>query len=124
MKWKKAPSELVDMIDEAMTPFDCQRRLMFGYPAFFVNNNMFAGLHRDSMIIRLSESDRERIVSDFDEATIFEPMPGRKMKEYIELPEAVYGDSRLLDAWLKRSFDFASALPLKEPKKKRPASPV
>jgi hypothetical protein len=32
---------------------------MFGYPAAFVNSNMFMGLFQESMLIRLPEKCRE-----------------------------------------------------------------
>lgn len=32
---------------------------MFGHPAAFVNGNMFAGLVKEKMILRLDESDSE-----------------------------------------------------------------
>ena len=36
---------------------------MFGYPAVFVNGNMFAGLVRDKMILRLGETDRTKFLA-------------------------------------------------------------
>ena len=89
---------------------------MFGCPAYFVNNNMFTCVHQDNIILRLSKDDRKKIKNEFDEATPFEPMTGRVMKEYISVPEALYSDAETFDSWLKRSFDYASKLPQKKSK--------
>ena len=62
---------------------------MFGCPVFFVNSNMFSGVFEDDIFIRLSEKDRKELFSKYDEAAPFEPMKGRKMKEYVVLPESI-----------------------------------
>lgn len=119
MPWKKDSAEMVQFLDAALAPLPCQRRMMFGTPAYFINDNMFAGLHEDHFILRLSKADREALVETFDEATQFEPMPGRPMREYMVLPEALYNDAATLQDWLGRSYDYASSLPPKAPKAKK-----
>lgn len=116
MAWKKAPPELVTLIDSALEGFQAHRRVMFGYPAYFVNRNMFAGLYEDSLIMRLSPQDKATLLSTFDEASQFEPMPGRPMKEYVALTESLYSDRSTTDEWLRRSYEYARSLPPKEPK--------
>ena len=93
---------------------------MFGYPCAFVNGNMFIGLHQKNMILRLSEEDREVMKSEHG-AGPFEPTPGRAMKEYVSVPQAILGERGALDDWIGRSLDYASSLPRKEkkPRKKR-----
>jgi len=51
MKWVKAPDELKILPEEVMKGFECEKRLMFGYPAFFINSNMFAGLFQDQLFV-------------------------------------------------------------------------
>jgi TfoX/Sxy family transcriptional regulator of competence genes len=104
MAWKKVSAELRELLEESMLSFDCQKRFMFGSPTYFVNNNMFAGIHQDTIIIRLSEKDREEVLSTYDEAMPFEPMEGRIMKEYIALPESVYKNADIFRGWLDRSY--------------------
>lgn len=89
---------------------------MFGAPTFFVNGNMFAGVHEDSIILRLSEPDREGLASDCNEARPFEPMAGRPMKEYMALPEGACADSPLLQDYLERAHGYAFSLPPKKAK--------
>jgi TfoX/Sxy family transcriptional regulator of competence genes len=50
----------------------------------------------------------------------FEPMPGRAMKEYVVMPEAVWNDPDALEQWLLRSIEFVGVLPPKEPRPKKP----
>lgn len=97
---------------------------MFGFPCAFVNGNMFAGLHQDSLILRLGEAERGELLRE-PGARLFEPMPGRSMKEYVAAPPGVLGDATLLRKWMKKSFAFAAALPPKgaKPVKKAKAKP-
>jgi TfoX/Sxy family transcriptional regulator of competence genes len=89
---------------------------MFGCPAYFVNNNMFTGAFQDYIFLRLSEKDRNKLSESYDEATPFEPMQGRVMKEYMVVPETLYNDEVEFNTWLKLAYDYASKIP---PKKKR-----
>ncbi|HEX2923389.1 MAG TPA: TfoX/Sxy family protein [Chloroflexota bacterium] len=93
--------------------------MMFGTPAYFVNDNMLAGLHEDHFILRLSEADRKALAENWNEATQFEPMPGRPMREYMVLPEGLYSDHSALEEWLSRSFSYVSSLPPKASKARR-----
>jgi TfoX/Sxy family transcriptional regulator of competence genes len=94
---------------------------MFGCPASFINNNMFAGVHRDFIILRLSEADRNEIKAKYDEVGQFEPFEGRPMKEYIGFPDWLSSDRQEFMDWLSPSYEFANKLPpkVKKPKKKK-----
>ncbi len=117
MEWKKAPQELVDFIMDKMKSKNCDYRKMFGYPAFFINGNMFVGLHADKLFLRLSDVDVAKIKSDYADVTAFEPMPGRAMKGYIVLPKTLYSDDKGFSTWLNKSIDYVSTLPVKKAKK-------
>jgi hypothetical protein len=78
--------------------------------------NMFMGLHENTLILRLPESDRAEF-ADRHGAAVFEPMPGRPMKEYVVVPPAlVYDDG--VSEWVRRSRAYAEQLPAKKPGKK------
>lgn len=117
MAWDKSPPDLITLFDAAVPPDPViERRQMFGYPCAFVNGNMFVGLHEDNLILRLSEADR----NDLIEATgtrLFEPFPGRVMREYAVVPPEMRTDAAALGAWIERSLTYVSALP---PKVKKP----
>lgn len=119
MAWKKANQDLIKLLEDTVSKYPCDRRFMFGSPTFFVNNNMFAGVHEDNIILRLSQADRNEISSKHQEVGHFTPM-GHPMKEYVALPENfVKNNLAGLDEWLERSFRFAESLPPKQPKRKK-----
>ncbi len=120
MDWTKSPEALVDTFDEAL-PDDprVQRRKMFGYPAAFVNGNMFASLHQADIVLRLDEARRSELTTRYG-ARPFEPMQGRPMKEYVVAPPALHEDHQLLARWLRSALDYTAALPAKEPRARKP----
>jgi TfoX/Sxy family transcriptional regulator of competence genes len=119
MAWRRSPDALIQLFADAL-PDDSriERRKMFGYPCAFIGGNLFAGLHQESFIVRLSEADRTRAKAQHGART-FEPMPGRSMREYVVLPDATLTDRRKLAAWLRRALDYAASLPAKSRKKAR-----
>lgn len=119
MAWRRSPEALIQLFAEVL-PDDAriERRKMFGYPCAFIGGNLFAGLHQESLVLRLSEADRTRAKAQHG-ARAFEPMPGRPMREYVVLPDATLTDRRKLSAWLRRALDYAGSLPAKSPKKAR-----
>ncbi len=116
MKWEKASPELGKLLEEAVAGLDAEKKVMFGAPVHTVNRNMFAGVHQSNIFLRLSEADRKKIASAYDEAAPFKPVRGHVMKEYMTVPPALYEDKNAFQAWLKRAYDFTAGLPVKEPK--------
>jgi len=119
MKWRKAPDELISFLAETTKNIDCQPRKMFGYPAYFIDNNMFLCAFQESLIIRLSEDDRNRVLKQYRGVTVFEPMPGRVMKEYVAIPESIYRNKEVFGKILKMSVKYVSGLPPKVKKTRR-----
>jgi TfoX/Sxy family transcriptional regulator of competence genes len=119
MKWKPAPAELVRRFDDAIKGFpQAKPKKIFGYPAAFVNGNMMAGLFQDSMMVRLAPDD----LAAFREATgaeLFEPMPGRVMREYAVVPQSIVKSEAKLRRVLADSLRHASSLPAKVAKARR-----
>jgi TfoX/Sxy family transcriptional regulator of competence genes len=116
MKWEKASAALGQVLASAVSGMAVEKKVMFGAPVYTVNRNMFAGVHGSNIFLRLSEPDRRKIASEFDEAAPFEPVKGHVMREYMTAPPALYEDKKLFAAWLKRAFDFTAKLPAKEPR--------
>jgi TfoX/Sxy family transcriptional regulator of competence genes len=112
VQWKKTPPELAAAFDRA-APKDPRvvRKPMFGYPAFFLNGNMFAGTFQDKVVVRLAEGPRARALKSGSKQ--FEPMPGRPMKEYIVVPPADVTKSAALAKWIGQAHDYAATLPEK-----------
>ncbi|HEX2889959.1 TfoX/Sxy family protein [Vineibacter terrae] len=123
MAWRKAPPQLVSLFD-SVVPRDPRvvRRPMFGYPAAFANGKLFASLFEDSVVLKLSPEDRGQLQAAHG-ASAFEPMPGRRMREYIVLPEALLSDRVALDRWLSRALDYVLSQSGATKKAPRSASP-
>lgn len=119
MEWKKSPEKLVKFINERMAQEKCEPRKMFGYPCYFINGNMFIGLHQDNLVLRLGEDDRKTAMKKDKDVKVFEPMPGRKMGEYIVIPATIYSNKAAFDALLAKSMKYVSSLPPKQKKSKK-----
>ena len=94
---------------------------MFGCPVGFINGNMFMGLYNDRIILRLGEKERENFIRQYN-TKVFEPMPGRKMREYVIVPGNLLTTVLTLKTWCEKSYEYASKLKPKEKKPKRKAT--
>lgn len=121
MQWKKTPPELAAAFEKA-APNDPKvvRKPMFGYPALFLNGNMFAGTFQDKIVARLSAAERTRALKAG--ARQFEPMPGRLMKEYVVIPAADLAKPATLAKWIERARAHAATLPERKRPLKKTAS--
>jgi TfoX/Sxy family transcriptional regulator of competence genes len=117
MKWRPSPPDLLKTFDEVAPPAPVVRRKMFGYPAAFVNGNMFLGLFQEQMILRLPEQSREQLIGEG--GVLFEPMPGRPMREYVVVPPQILGNSTGLSGWVAKALAYGRGLPPKAAKEKK-----
>jgi len=117
--WRKAPAWLVETFERAF-PLDprAERRLMFGYPAGFAAGNMFTGVFQDTLFVRLGDDERQQLLA-LEGASVFEPMKGRPMREYVVLPADMLEEDAAVRPWMARALDFVSSLP---PRTKKPAA--
>jgi TfoX/Sxy family transcriptional regulator of competence genes len=113
--WKKAPPGLVAAFDAAL-PADERlvRRTMFGYPCAFVAGNMAAGLFADRVFVRVGEPDQAALARRGGRP--FEPMAGRPMRGYFELPPSVAGAPGDLRRYLGLAIAHTASLPPKAPR--------
>ena len=116
--WRKAPPDLVDRFHEAVDGIeDVEVRKMFGFPAAFIAGNMTAGVHQESIMLRLPDDERQaRLDAGW---SLFEPMPGRPMREYVALPAEVMADATETRAWIERAAAYVRTLPPKEAKPRK-----
>jgi len=116
-KFKPAPEWIKELFASVINNFpEAEPRKMFGYPCAFVKGNMMCGVFADRMMVRLSETERAKFLT-LPGAKQFEPMTGRPMKEYVEVPEDILKSAKL-KGWLKKSYEFTNSLPPKVKKKK------
>jgi TfoX/Sxy family transcriptional regulator of competence genes len=114
-QWKKSPPELVAAFEAAFPDPPAVARQMFGYPAGFVNGNMFMSLFEHSMVLRLPEGPRAELLG-VEGAATFEPMPGRPMKEYVVVPESLVSSPEELEPWVAKALAYGASLPPKAAK--------
>jgi TfoX/Sxy family transcriptional regulator of competence genes len=126
MKWRKSPEELVAAFDSVMPGAPAVMRKMFGCPAGFIHGNMFMSLHQEDMILRLPDKSRTELLA-IEGARLFEPMPGRPMREYVVVPVSIVHDPEKLGQWVSKALEYATSLQPKTKKKSakmsRPFSP-
>src|SRR5712691_9853287 len=103
-KFTKTPPEIVAAFDAASpSRADIERRTMFSYPALFVKGNMFAFTFGPKIAVRADEATRAK-------QKRFEPMPGRPMGEYVEVPSTDMKGA-LLKKWMAHGLAYADTLP-------------
>ncbi len=81
---------------------------MFGGICHLLNGNMFCGVHKDFLILRLGKENADKAltlpaVSPFD-------ITGRPMQGWVMVEEAGFRDDKILKAWLRQARDFAAIL--------------
>jgi TfoX/Sxy family transcriptional regulator of competence genes len=85
---------------------------MFGNRAAFVNGNMFAGLYGRDMLVRLPEEGRTELLREKG-ASVFEPVKGRVMKEYIIIPRDWRERPDAAKRWVLKSLEWVGSMPAK-----------
>jgi TfoX/Sxy family transcriptional regulator of competence genes len=118
LKWKKPSEGIVRFFEEKAADIKCEKRSMFGYPCAFINNNMFFGTFEDNIFLRLGEAGSKKAMAADNDITAFEPRPGRRMAQYVVVPQKVRNDPRLFERLLAQSVKYASSLPVKERRKR------
>jgi TfoX/Sxy family transcriptional regulator of competence genes len=118
LKWIKATEELKAHIGKIMQSVECEKRQMFGYPAYFINGNMVSGLFQDKLFVRLSP-DQVTKLGKVHPIHNLEPMPGRPMKDYFVVPEKLHGDPKKMAAVVEEAAAYCRGLLAKEKKPKK-----
>ncbi|MFC1541476.1 TfoX/Sxy family protein [Candidatus Latescibacterota bacterium] len=84
---------------------------MFGGICHLINGNMFCGVYKDYLILRLgtekaSEAFSNPFVRPFD-------IIGRPMKGWVMVESGEFDTTETLESWLKKAKEFACNLPNK-----------
>ncbi len=84
---------------------------MFGGVCHLLNGNMFCGVYKDYLILRLGESDAQHAL----ESPFVRPfdITGRPMKGWVMVKRDGFKSDRELEAWLNKAKRFAETLPSK-----------
>ena len=84
---------------------------MFGGICHLIHGNMFCGVYKDFLILRLGEGQAKKalelpFVRPFD-------ITGRPMKGWVMVAGEGFHSDQELEAWLNKAKDFAETLPSK-----------
>ena len=112
----KSSPELVARFNE-VAPGDVRvtRKQMFGWPCLFFNGNLFAGLHRQGIVMRLPPGQLSEILRK-PGVVAFEPMPGRVMTGYALITDPLDWKCDELSECIAKSLTFVRDLPIKQKK--------
>jgi hypothetical protein len=118
--------EMPKASDRAVADFEALRpgganvltKKVFGHPAAFVNGHMFFGVFGDHLFLRFSPKDLA-LADGIPGFVVFEPMPGRAMREYRVVPPSLRANRAQAAPWVTRSLAHAAGLPEKLSPKKR-----
>ena len=108
---------------DAAVPADprAQKGQMFGHPCSFVNGNMFFGTFRQTIVVRIGSERAAELAKG--KIRIFEPMPGRAWKEYLQLDAGSLPKAKVA-ALASEALDWSEKLPPKKAKSAERAAPV
>lgn len=95
---------------------------MFGGLCFTVAGNMAVGVSHDDLLVRMSPDDGDAALTE--PGVRLMEVGSRTSRGFLAVaPEATATD-RKLRAWIERGVAFASSLPPKRPKPKKPKRPA
>ena len=102
--------ELDDRLGAAIAGWGATRKKMFGGTCQLLNGNMFCGVYKDYLILRLGPEQAERALS----GPHVKPMDitGRPMKGWVMVGRAGVNDADL-GQWLVEARRFVETLPPK-----------
>jgi TfoX/Sxy family transcriptional regulator of competence genes len=99
-------------IKKIISPWEnTEDKNMFGGICHLLNGNMFCGVYKDFLILRLGEKAAEKALS-MSHVRPFD-ITGRAMKGWIMMEQDVFRSDHALAEWLKRAKEFVSTLPPK-----------
>jgi len=87
------------------------RKKMFGGVCHLLNGNMFCGVYKDFLILRLGENQSKNAL-EFPFVRPFD-ITGRPMKGWVMVEGEGFRSDQELEAWLNKAKDFAETLPSK-----------
>jgi hypothetical protein len=104
--------EIDDLIREAIgKKRDMESKKMFGGICHLYRGNMFCGVYKDNLILRLGDGEARRAISE-GEGRPFD-ITGKAMKGWLMVPwnDAITGEK--VEAWIGMALDFVKSLPPK-----------
>src|SRR6266516_2210726 len=78
--------ELADDLDARHTEVELGK--MFGMPCVKASGKAVAGYFKGDMVFKLRDAEARERALELDGARLFDPMGGRPMKEWVQVPAA------------------------------------
>ncbi len=88
-----------------------EEKKMFGGVAFLANGNMFCGVSRDDLMVRVGPDAHEAALARKHARPM--DITGRPMKGMVFVSAPGVRTSKQLDTWIERGLEFARSLPKK-----------
>ena len=104
--------ELESRIERIITGWkNTDHKKMFGGICHLIHGNMFCGVYKDFLILRLGEG----LAKDALELAFVRPfdITGRAMKGWVMVADEGFSSDQELEVWLNKAKDFAETLPSK-----------
>lgn len=102
--------ELDARVADLVAPWGAVRKAMFGGTGYMIRGNLFGGVYRDRLLVRMSPEEGASALNEFDAAP-FDMMP-HPMPGWVTIGHAgVEGEG--LARWLERGREYAESLPPK-----------
>ena len=104
--------EIEDRINKTISRWkNTDAKKMFGGVCHLLNGNMFCGVYKDFLILRLGEEHanealRQSFIRPFD-------ITGRPMRGWVMVAGEGFDDDKELKAWLDKAKAFVKTLPAK-----------
>jgi len=114
-KFEKQDEQTARLFRELVAGSGCEERKMFGYAVGFIGGNMFAGVFADRLFFRVAAAEQVRMKAEIPGLRDFEPVKGRRMKDYLEIGGKV-GDLEALRRLARTAEAATRALPVKKAK--------
>jgi TfoX/Sxy family transcriptional regulator of competence genes len=91
---------------------DVSERKMFGGLAFMLNGNMFCGITRDDLMVRVGPDHFEDALASPGARPM--DFTGRPMKGMVFVGPEGYANDKRLQGWVKQTLEYARFLPAKK----------
>jgi TfoX/Sxy family transcriptional regulator of competence genes len=114
---KAGDNHKVALYDKLIATMPKLERKGAANPYTALNGNMFTLLHQSkALAIRLPEEEREKFIKKY-KTSLFEAY-GTVMKEYVSVPDALLSNTKELQEYLVKSYEYAKTLKAKPTKKR------
>lgn len=109
--------ELIDQYDKNISILKGIERKGASMPYTSLNGHMFSFINKNGQCgLRLKEEDRTLFIEKYKTTLCVEN--GSTLKEYVYIPETLFSNTKTIQTWFRKSFEYIAILKPKTTKKK------